>query len=106
MIDYVNLYFRGKSFPYPRIVCADGFSMSVQGGEYLYSEPRADVDYYTKVEVGFPSERVEAFMPYIDEDDSDPTQTVYGYVPVDVVNRVISAHGLVVEFMKKPEVKA
>ena len=42
----------------PRIECADGFSLSVQAGQYMYCSPRQDgMESYRKVEVGFPSER-------------------------------------------------
>lgn len=80
---------------FPKMVCADGFSMSVQGHWGSYSRPRDDfADRYSEVEVGFPSERVEELMPYIDGgEDADPTQSVYGYVPVEVVEKIIAAHG-------------
>ena len=76
-----------------RVTCADGFFMSVQASETHYSTPRADfADHYDDVEVGYPSERDELLMPYA-EDSDRPTATVYGYVPVEVVDRVIASHG-------------
>ena len=78
-----------------RLHCNDGFSMSVQAHEYNYCSPRvdpADTDYYFEVEVGFPSEREELLMEYV-EDYDNPTETVYGYVPVEVVQEVIEKHG-------------
>ena len=39
----------------PHVVCNDGFKMSVQAGESLYSEPRDVVDSYEEAEIGFPS---------------------------------------------------
>ena len=78
---------------FPRMVCADGFSMSVQAHYAAYSRPRDDfAENYTAVEVGFPSERDELLMPFV-EDASTPTNTVYGYVPVSVVCDVITKHG-------------
>lgn len=77
----------------PPVVCNDGFSLSVQAGQYLYSAPRTDyAKYYTEVEVGFPSEREELLIPYA-EDASKPTETVYGYVPIEVIEAVIEKHG-------------
>lgn len=76
----------------PKLRCADGFQMSVQVGACHYCSPRADTGPWSAVEVGFPSERDERLMPYA-EDDSDPTDTVYGWVPVDVVVDVVNAHG-------------
>ena len=79
---------------FPRIRCADGFSMSVQGHYGSYSVPRDDfADFYSEVEVGYPSEKVEELMPYIDGADTDPTKTVYGYVPIEIVEQIILAHG-------------
>ena len=70
---------------YPPIVCNDGFKFSAQAGERNYCGP-------TTVEVGFPSEREELFMPYV-EDESRPTDTVYGWVPFSVVREVVAKHG-------------
>lgn len=78
-----------------KVVCADGFSMSVQASEYHYCFSRSNgkID-YLNVEVGFPSMRVDEFMPFIDGgEDTDPTQTVYGYVPIGIVDAVIEKHG-------------
>lgn len=84
-----------RCFRFPRIECADGFSLSVQGHSGAYCRPRGDFeDRYTMVEIGFPSAREELIMPYIDGgEDTDPTQTVYGYVPVELVEQVITKHG-------------
>ncbi len=80
---------------FPVMRCADGFSMSVQGHRGAYSSPRDDfADHYSAVEVGFPSQRVEALMPYIDGgEDTDPTETVYGYVPIEVIEQIVAEHG-------------
>lgn len=40
----------------PRLVLADGVSLSVQACKHSYSSPRDNKGPYTKVEVGFPSE--------------------------------------------------
>lgn len=78
----------------PAITCADGFRMSVQASYLHYCTPRDSYGSWYEVEVGFPSERVEALMPYIDDDEgADPTETVYGYFPIDVVAQVIVDHG-------------
>ena len=67
--------------------------MSVQGHRGAYSTPRDDfAKNYAKVEIGFPSEREELLMPYV-EDAADPTGTVYSYVPIDVVLAVVEKHG-------------
>ena len=82
----------------PHIVCADGFSMSVQVGPHLYSEPKKVAKRYSKVEIGYPSEREPLLEEYVelslfDENFVDYTDTVYPYVPVKVVDKVLKKHG-------------
>lgn len=74
------------------IKCADGFEFSAQASSVAYCEPRDSAGPWTKVEVGFPSGLVPEFMPYA-EDPDRPTQTVYGWVPVEIVEQVVNAHG-------------
>lgn len=83
----------GYSSVFPAMVCNDGFQMSVQGHAGAYCRPRDDwAGSYTMVEVGFPSDEEELLMPYAEEPNR-PTETVYGYVPIDVVEAVIEKHG-------------
>ena len=84
----------------PHIVCSDGFEMSVQVGYHLYSEPKKVAKRYSKVEVGFPSEHeplieeyAETFFKEDEMDVTDYTNTVYPYVPVKVVDKVLKKHG-------------
>ena len=84
----------------PHIVCADGFTMSVQVGYSLYSTPRKVAKRYSAVEIGFPSdheplieEYAETFYKDDGEDVTDYTDTVYPYVPVKIVNKVLKKHG-------------
>lgn len=95
-----------------RITCADGFTLSVIAGPGVYCTPRpalldslpdglvsdAPRDYpgpYTAVEVGFPSARPEPWDEWSQraEDEDEPTGTVYGYVPVEMVRALIESHG-------------
>lgn len=92
MLLHINAIMSGERAIRPRVVCADGFSLSVQASGGHYCSPREDRGPWWRVEVGYPSERVEALMPYA-EDPAEPTETVYGYVPVEIVDAVIAAHG-------------
>ena len=77
----------------PRLILADGASLSVQASKYMHSSPRDDKGPYTKVEVGFPSETPpEAWKEFAEERDK-PTNTVYGYIPLTMVMLYIGAHG-------------
>jgi hypothetical protein len=81
----------------PHIVCEDGFTMSVQVGYSLYCTPKKVAKRYSAVEIGYPSEPEELIKEYAeslyDEDSTDYTDTVYPYVPVSVVDKVLKKHG-------------
>ena len=82
----------------PHIVCEDGFTMSVQVGYSLYCTPKKVAKRYSAVEIGYPSEPEELIKEYaefapFDEDTTDYTDTVYPYVPVSVVDKVLKKHG-------------
>ena len=88
------------------VVCADGFNMSVQAHDGAYCEPCKDAARkYTLVEVGFPSQTEALILPWAENKD-DPTGTVYGFVPVDVVTNVIVKHGGMAEGEVPPGVIA
>ncbi len=77
------------------VVCADGFTVSVQGHPLLYCSPKEYGAVYTAVECGYPSERPEPWdewQRYCESPD-DPTETVYAYVPVGLVSALIESHG-------------
>ena len=76
----------------PRVVCKDGFVMSVQASSYHYSQPKDLVDEYLEFEIGFPNQEEPLIMSYC-EDTDKPCDTVYGYVPTEIVEQVIDKHG-------------
>ena len=85
------------------VVCKDGFTMSVQASAYHYCSPRIhDAEGYLEVEIGYPSKRerlldsyCEGIYLWIDKDSKDKvfTDSVYPYVPAEVVLEVIMKHG-------------
>ena len=106
--------FIGKS--YERVVCKDGFTLSVQAREACYCEPRNNIGPYTEVEVGYPSEAEPLLFEWMefmgeilyDDDDNMIEETeeertvrkvaaapksVYGWVPLEVVHKVLEKHG-------------
>lgn len=89
-----------------RIICADGLSFSAQAnGKGAYCSPQQDNVTWTHVEIGFPSEKVEEIMEFA-EDQDDPTGTVYGYVPVEIVEAIVEAHGGLVNLAIRIEQEA
>ena len=79
---------------FTHLKCKDGFTMSVQGSEHNYSCPRRDVEatQYSEMEIGFPSQEEPLILEYAEQPEI-PTGTVYGYVPVDLIQKVIDKHG-------------
>ena len=79
-------------YPFNRIVCKDGESISVQAGRYTYCFPRLDRADWTHVEVGYPScEPPSTFDPF--RETPGTLQTVWGYVPIGLVEDFIERHG-------------
>ena len=82
----------------PHIVCVDGFTMSVQVGYSLYSTPKKVAKRYSEVEIGYPSDHEPLIEEYaecftFEELDIDFTDTIYPYVPVKIVDKVLKKHG-------------
>ena len=82
----------------PHIVCTDGFTMSVQVGYSLYCKPKKVAKRYSNVEIGYPSEHEPLIEEYaecftFEELDIDFTDTIYPYVPVKIVDKVLKKHG-------------
>ena len=79
----------------PQIHCIDGFSMSVQVGYSLYSKPKKVAKRYSEVEIGYPSERESLLEEYVESFYVTPdfTDSIYPYVPVKVVDKVLKKHG-------------
>ena len=78
-----------------RVVCKDGYSISVQGGNrFNYCQPRELINIYNSVELGFPSEPDELINRYAEGNGiSAFTQTVYPYVDIEIVEELIKKHG-------------
>jgi predicted ThiF/HesA family dinucleotide-utilizing enzyme len=79
----------------PRIVCQNGFSISVQAhaGSYCKHNESGEL---THVECGFPSTtpKTKELLEYAEcFGNHGYTETVYGYVPVEVVQAELEAHG-------------
>lgn len=114
--DAASVYPRVQNW----VVCADGFKVSVIAGAGPYCTPRMNMipkfdndpkmmgaigevpstypGPFSAVEVGFPSERPEPWggdgnWAEYASDPETPTDTVYAYVPVDMVRALVWSHG-------------
>ncbi len=77
----------------PRIHCYDGTTLSVQVGENLYCTPRFNNGPWSKVEVGFPSRAFPELAEYQDGDSETQENSVFGYVPIEIVESIIEQCG-------------
>ena len=83
-----------------RLVCRDGDSFSCQANKWAYCNPRELGAYpYSSVELGFPSSQDELIDIYAEDKDpgfdcvTGDIDTVYPYVPVQTVIKLIKKHG-------------
>ena len=81
----------------PLIVCADGFTMSVQARDSTYCTPRTDEGPHTHMEGGFPSDEPSQQLAVYAENRDNLCETVYRYVPRVVFEREFELHGGIVE---------
>ena len=69
-----------------RMECADGFMISVQASSMHYCVPRKNGAWpYSEVELD------ELIAEYANKPNT--TETVFAYVPIDIVNRLVEKHG-------------
>ena len=68
-----------------RVECLNGTTVSIQASEYHYCNPRNNAGPYETVELGFPTVPPTAAIIACAENPDDPTESVYGQVPVDLV---------------------
>lgn len=78
----------------PQITCGDGTKLSVQASRNHYCKPRDDYGPYCLVEVGFPSsDPGEKWSEYKDGKEYKFNETVFGFIPIELVEEYIEFHG-------------
>lgn len=84
-----------------RVKLGDGTVLSIQASEHHYCTPRKNglgLSQYKSVEVGFPSNEIEEFFPWAEE-EGDWTDTVYPYLPLEVLVSAIESRGGIVKLI-------
>ena len=72
----------------------NGVTLSIQANVFNKCEPKRDnVVAYTKVEIGFPSEEIDLLTPYKENPNASASKTVFPYVPVEIVQKIIKSAG-------------
>ena len=93
--------YQSTYFLLPRIHCKDGFNISIQvsNGNNCANENgvRTFGTNWELVEWGFPSEHIDAKKynaeNYLEEEEIDTTQTVGGYVEIELMDQLLQEHG-------------
>lgn len=111
--DWMNKGFVGVQSPTFKmqltkpLVLANGMVISIQASKTHYCTPKedaptADYAYYDTFELGYPSQRLpEEFKEYADDTDH-LLDTVYSYVPKELLQNYINSVGGVVGFQETP----
>jgi hypothetical protein len=94
--DEMAYTYDNKTFFLPRIYCNDGFNISVQlnNGNYCSSVNgvrKFGLD-WKEVEWGFPSAPIDG-KKYNAEDVEDTTNSVGGYVDINLLDELLEEHG-------------
>ena len=93
--------YQSTYFLLPRIHCKDGFNISIQvsNGNNCANENGVRIfgTDWKLVEWGFPSEQIDAKKynaeNYLEEEEIDTTQTVGGYVEIELMDQLLQEHG-------------
>lgn len=95
-VALANNNYKHEHFIIPRVVCADGFSISIQvnksnycGSENGYREFGRT---WTLVEWGFPSEEIDG-EKYNAEGLVEPTTDSVGSIEIEVIEELLDEHG-------------
>jgi hypothetical protein len=77
-----------------RFVCGNGLSFSLRAGKYLFSKPQSETGPWESVEVAYTSRPVPELFPYEQRPPQrNSRESVYQYVPVEVVDDIIEKNG-------------
>lgn len=85
----------GREVPLPRpyVICKDGYKISIQANRHMYCVPKRNrADSYSRVELGYPNREDDLIADYA-EVPWDIRQCIFGYVPVEIVDRLLEKHG-------------
>lgn len=77
----------------PFHICPDGLRVSIQASRTHYCTPRNNDGPYTHVELGYPNQTPPDYILEYAENDKTPCQTVYSYVPIELVDKWLQEHG-------------
>jgi hypothetical protein len=83
-----------------RFELGNGMSVSIQASDSHYSSPRIsglDATEYTQFELGYPNFRPPNYILEYAEEKDEPTETVYPYVPYELIQRMLEEMSDVIE---------
>ncbi len=94
----------------PRLVCYDGFSVSVQHSSHHYCSPRIDFAEreglpFVSYELGYPSDEEPDLLEYA-ENRETPLSTVYAFVPASLVEWIVDQHDGISDYVDPASITA
>ena len=94
--ESISEEYKKRIFYVPKIICKDGFNISIQVHWGAYCESENGVREYglnwKQVEWGYPSEEIDPTL-YNAEDPDNVTNTVGGYVDIELMEKLLEEHG-------------
>lgn len=91
-----NNRIKSSAYLRKRTKCADGFTISIQASEIHNCKPaQLFAETFESLELGYPSKKDKLILRYADS-PKHPKNTVYTYVPWDVVEKLVKKHGGIV----------
>ena len=86
-----------------QLVMNDGTELSIQASSFHHCNPRTteipNYNWYDEFEIGFPNRVIDKLLPYA-EDVDEPTETVYAYVPKNLIRCIVEDCGGVKEVLR------
>lgn len=73
--------------------CKDGFKMSIQASSSHYSLPFSGETNVLITHVEITCKEQQEFEPFLNDEEKEENLSVYSYVPIDIVDRVIEKRG-------------
>lgn len=79
------------------VICKSGLKLSIQASQGHYCSPKKTLpaENYSAFEIGYPSKVVKELHDYA-ENRYDLLNTIYGWVPVSVIKKIIKRNGGIV----------
>ena len=95
VIDYLKLDRYSNDYARYPVICADGFTISIQHSNVHHCSK--EDNNFNFLELGYPSRVCGSLMEYAENSD-DPLETIYTYVPLELIEEIVKSHGGIIGY--------